>query len=216
MVKPWTDVGALIRYYDALNRLFWDCPRPETGPARVHTHARTRPVTHRWLPEGQGAVATFCSIPTAQRAARKIPGGPGGVRAAPLPSCPPEILQRALAGACVRACMPEIIIHRFKHFSKASLFTAQIPHAHMPAGLVIPPRPKADTAAPSRLIIGALGIRSPSSTRPPVTRSQAAESARGDAKEKGQGSGTPSSREPPPTPPPSPPQPPSRRRRGRQ
>lgn len=56
------------------------------------------PINNRsWLPEGQGAVAMFCSIPTAQRAARKVPSGPKGIRATPLLSCPPETQQRALA-----------------------------------------------------------------------------------------------------------------------
>lgn len=76
------------------------------------------------------------------------------------------------------------------------------------AGLVIPPRPKADTAAPSRLIMGTLGIRSPSSTRPPIggtqshrtpiLRSQAARpTLKGDANEKEQ-EPTASAQEPPP------------------
>lgn len=62
-----------------------------------------RPVTHSWLPEGRGAVAMFCSVPTAQRAARKLPGTGGGarVRATPLPSCDPEIQRQALACAWV-------------------------------------------------------------------------------------------------------------------
>ncbi|KAM3575601.1 hypothetical protein VYU27_002472 [Nannochloropsis oceanica] len=45
---------------------------------------------------------------------------------------------------------------------------ASVQQQALAAGLAIPPRPKGDTAVPSRLILGALGIRSPSSTRPAI------------------------------------------------
>ncbi len=60
--------------------------------------------------------------------------------------------------ACGRNVLASLLIHPPTHLLT---YTCA-------AGLAIPPRPKGDTAVSSRLILGALGIRSPSSTRPSI------------------------------------------------
>lgn len=151
---------------------------PNSSSSAIERETLTAPWTAigaliTWLPPHDTcAVAMFYSIATANRALRQVQA-PAGVTAQSLKRAPSEVQQQALAGKESEKRWREVEKARIKkrELVKIILSTHEYTHTHthtLLAGLAIPPRPKGDTAVPSRLILGALGIRSPSSTRPSI------------------------------------------------